>query len=124
METRKKEIDFGRQRKEESMYQICKEEVVRIYTIYIVIKHTKIKIGVEEVTGKEKSRKWLREIRRIKRKRAKKGERTREKERKGEIERERERKRVRVYVTNGDKKLNCKSSLLVVRLTKDRKSVV
>lgn len=37
----KKEIDFERQRKEENMYQICKEEVVRIY---IVIKYTKIKI--------------------------------------------------------------------------------
>lgn len=30
---RKKEIDFGRQRKEESMYQICKKEVVRIYIL-------------------------------------------------------------------------------------------
>lgn len=92
---RKKEIDFGRQRKEENMYQICKKEVVRIY---VVIKHTKIKIGVEEVIRKEKNRKWLREIRRIKKKRAKKGERTREKERKREIERERKRERVRVYV--------------------------
>lgn len=99
---RKKEIDFERQRKEENMYQICKEEVVRIY---IVIKPTKIKIGVEEVIGKEKNKKWLREIRRIKRKRAKKGEKTREKERKEEIKRERERERVRVYVINGDKKL-------------------
>lgn len=67
---RKKEIDFGRQRKEDNMYQICEKEVVRIY---VVIKHTKIKIGVEEVIGKEKNRKWLREIRRNKKEACKKG---------------------------------------------------
>lgn len=48
---RKKEINFGRQKKEENMYQICKKEVVRIY---IVIKHTKIKIEVEEVIREKK----------------------------------------------------------------------